>query len=112
METSYLPVQWIYREIAEEQIEKETKGKIFYFKEGIVSEAVGIVKVMEENRDGIFLRLDNAQAIRLDRVITLFGKPGAAYDEYYAFGNSCMDCNGGYSQNEIDEFNRKLHENN
>ena len=33
--------------------------------------------------------------IRIDRIITLFGKPGAAYDEYDAFANACMDCSGG-----------------
>ncbi len=102
-DTSYLPVPWEYREVIDEQIEKGTRGKVFFFsaKEGI-DEAEGRVVRMEEiEKQGLFVVLDNDVAIRVDRIITLFGKPGAAYDEYNAYGNACMDCTGGYDPEEL-----------
>jgi hypothetical protein len=33
--------------------------------------------------------------IRVDRIITVFGKPGAAFDEYDAYANACLSCTGG-----------------
>jgi len=102
-DTSYLPVAWEYREVIEEEIEKRTSGKIFYFsvQEGI-GEAQGRVLRMEEvNNEGLFIILDSGAKVRVDRIITLFGKPGAAYDEYDAYGNSCMDCMGGYKKDEL-----------
>lgn len=103
MEASYLPVQWVYREVIEEEIEKGTEGKIFYFSDQEVCEAYGKVLKMEElEGKGLFIQLNNDFSIRIDRIITLFGKPGAAYDEYNAYSNSCMDCMGGYTQEELD----------
>lgn len=98
METSYTPVQYVYREIIEEEIGKKTQGKIFYFdNDNLVCSAEGVVLSMEEvNDQGIFITMDPRQRIRIDRIITLFGKPGAAYDEYEAYGNVCLDCTGGY----------------
>lgn len=77
---------------------KKTCGKVFYFDiDNLVCCAEGIVKSMEEvNGQGIFITMDPKQHIRIDRIITLFGKPGAAYDEYEAYGNVCLDCTGGY----------------
>ncbi|MBD1431497.1 hypothetical protein H8B06_01560 [Sphingobacterium sp. DN00404] len=94
---SYLPVAWEYREVAEEEIEKARRGKIFFFnQDNQVDEVLGsVIKLEEKKAEGVFLLLDNGIKIRLDRVITLFGKVGAAYDEYDAYGNSCMDCTGG-----------------
>lgn len=102
-DTSYLPVPWEYREVIDEQIEKGTRGKVFFFsaEEGI-GEAEGRAVRMEEiAKQGLFVVLDNDVAVRLDRIITLFGKPGAAYDEYLAYGNACMDCTGGYDPEEL-----------
>lgn len=98
MQTSYTPVQYVYREIIEEEIAKKTNGKVFYFdSDSLVCCAEGHVMSMEEvNGQGIFITMDTKQHIRIDRVITLFGKPGAAYDEYEAYGNVCLDCTGGY----------------
>jgi hypothetical protein len=98
MKNSYSPVQYIYREVIEEEISRMTTGKIFYFDEpNEVSDARGRVVRMEEKLDaGIFIIMDNLLEIRIDRIITLFGKPGPAYDEYAAYGNACLDCTGGY----------------
>ncbi|MDF3079302.1 MAG: hypothetical protein K0S09_3191 [Sphingobacteriaceae bacterium] len=104
METSYTPVAWEFREVIEEQIEKQAFGKIFFFcsEDGICSEE-GRVRALEEIAgEGLFLVLDSHRKIRIDRIITLYGKPGAAYDEYDSYANSCMDCNGGYEKEDLD----------
>ncbi|WP_240452744.1 hypothetical protein [Sphingobacterium sp. xlx-130] len=48
--------------------------------------------------------MDNDYRIRIDRIITLFGKIGAAYDEYNQYANSCMDCTGGYTKEELENI--------
>ena len=98
MDTSYTPVQYVYREIIAEQIEKAADGKIFFFdNEGKVESVEGrIVTMKEVDRKGIFITLDTDYEIRIDKIITVFGKPGAAFDEYDSYANQCLSCTGGY----------------
>ena len=101
--TSYLPVAWEYREVIEEQIKKKAVGKVFFFGENqSICEGNGtILQMIEIQKEGIFIILENEFRIRIDRIITLFGKPGAAYDEYDAFANACMSCTGGYEKKDL-----------
>ncbi len=103
LETPYMPVAWEYREVIDEEIKKKTTGKIFYFcrDEGICEAKGSVVLMKEEKNEGLYIVLDTAIKIRVDRIITLFGKPGAAYDEYDSYANSCMDCTGGYEKDEL-----------
>lgn len=98
METSYVPVAYVFREVIEEEVAKGTSGKIFYFNsDQIVDSIEGKVLKMEEVQGkGIFVVLDPEARVRIDRIITLFGKPGAAYDEYDSYANQCLSCTGGY----------------
>ena len=98
MEISYSPVQYVYREVIDEQIAGGTEGKVFYFNgEQVVDSVEGsIVKMEEIDGKGLFITLDPAARIRIDRIITLFGKPGAAFDEYDDYANQCLSCTGGY----------------
>ncbi|GAA4172386.1 MULTISPECIES: hypothetical protein [Sphingobacterium] len=41
---------------------------------------------------------------RIDRILTLFGKINDAYDEYRAYGDTCMDCTVGYSKEELEDM--------
>ena len=95
---SFTPVAYEYRETIEEEIAKEKTGKVFFFNpEGKFDDHEGKVVRMEEIAGkGIFITMEPHASIRIDRIITLFGKPGAAYDEYYALGNVCFTCSGGY----------------
>jgi hypothetical protein len=106
MEASYLPVQWEHREIIEEAISKKLEGKIFYFNRGkTIEEAFGqIIDLKDISGQGLFISLDSGVTLRIDRVITIFGKPGAAFDEYNAYADSCMDCMGGYEKEELDRM--------
>lgn len=98
MDIPYSPVQYDYREFIEEEIKRSSRGKVFYFNaDNVVSCAEGLITCMEEREGkGIFITMNPEEHIRIDRIITLFGKPGAAYDEYEAYGNVCLDCTGGY----------------
>lgn len=98
MQPSFTPVQYVYKEIIEEQIANASEGKIFFFNEsGNVDSLEGrIVKMEEIPQQGIFIFLQLPNQVRIDRIITLFGKPGAAYDEYDAYANQCLACTGGY----------------
>ncbi len=102
LKNAYLPVAWEYREVIEEEIKKNSTGKIFYFcqDEGICEVRGRIIELKEEN-EGLFIVLDTESKVRIDRIITLYGKPGAAYDEYDAYANACMDCMGGYEKEEL-----------
>ena len=98
MDYSYSPVQYVYREIIEEEIIKMSRGKIFYFNDDqVVDSCEGqLVALVESEGRGMFIILNPEHQIRIDRIITLFGKPGAAYDEYDNFANQCLSCTGGY----------------
>lgn len=104
LQDSYLPVPWESREVIEEEIEKKTHGKIFFFNnESQIDEEKGtIVSITEEKSSGVFILLDTGAKIRIDRIITLFGKVSAAYDEYDAFANACMNCTGGAEGDQVD----------
>jgi hypothetical protein len=98
METSYSPVQYVYREIVQEEIAKQASGKVFYFTaDNKVEEAIGrIISMEEEPGKGLFIVMEPPVRLRMDRIITVFGKPFAAYDEYDAYANACLSCTGGY----------------
>ena len=95
---SYTPVQYIFREVIVEEIGKQSEGKIFFFDDNdIVDSTEGkLLKMEEVEQKGIFLHIEPEKRIRIDRIITLFGKPGAAFDEYDAYANQCLSCTGGY----------------
>jgi hypothetical protein len=98
MASSFSPVQYVYREIIDEETRKGTDGKIFFFDDNdTVDSCEGrVIKMEEFPQQGIFILLDSGKQIRVDRIITLFGKPGAAFDEYDNFANQCLSCTGGY----------------
>lgn len=98
MASSYTPVQYVFREVIDEEIEKQSEGKIFFFDEHDVVDSVEarLLKLEEVPGLGIFLHVLPEKKIRIDRLITIFGKPGAAFDEYEAYANQCLSCTGGY----------------
>ena len=55
-----------------------------------------VVHLKEIPGKGFFVFMDPEGIVRVDRIITLFGKPAAAFDEYDAYGNQCLACTGGY----------------
>jgi hypothetical protein len=98
METSYTPVQYVHREVIEEEIVRQRNGKVFYFnQEGSVDCTEGTISAINEiEGKGLFITMSSGFQLRIDRIITLFGQPGAAYDEYDAYANACMECHCGF----------------
>jgi hypothetical protein len=98
MDASYLPVQYVHREVIEEEIEKQAHGKVFFFcDDNSIGSAEGkIIRMEKVPAQGVFIAREPEARIRIDRIITLFGKPAAAYDEYDAYANACLNCTGGY----------------
>lgn len=96
MEKEY---SFIRPEFADIFVQEQTKdtSKVFYFGKGIELEEengklTGIWKSPENEE---FLCFDNGGKVRVDRVITINGIPGPAYDEYDRYGLACLDCSGG-----------------
>ncbi|MFN3841563.1 MAG: hypothetical protein ACK4RF_12730 [Cyclobacteriaceae bacterium] len=98
MDTSFTPVLYEYREMIEEEIGKNTIGKVFFFNTENQLDCVEgrIVSLTEHGASGWFIQITPNSLIRIDRIITVFGRPGPAYDEYDAYANACLDCKGGY----------------
>jgi hypothetical protein len=94
----YTPVPYEFRELIQEMMTAKRSGKVFFFTgENKLDSAEGtITGFAEASGKGLFISLVPAANIRIDRIITLFGTPGPAMDEYSAYGNSCMECHGGY----------------
>jgi hypothetical protein len=103
MATSYSPVQYVFREVIAEQILKQASGKVFFFDDNdkVDSFEGKLLKMEEIPQQGIFIFMDTEKQIRIDRIITLFGKPGAAFDEYDSYANQCLSCTGGNSEDLI-----------
>src|SRR5690606_10119458 len=93
---SYLPVDPDFTDVIAEKIAAKKSGKISLcnLRGGVDEEAGMVVRIGDRPGEGVFVVVDNGQAVRIDRIITFLGTIGAAYGEYDAYGNSCMDCNG------------------
>ena len=87
----YVPVSCdFYDEVALHATEKTT-GKIHYFKsleEKVLASSSGpVLDIVTENK--VEYLITRQEKIRLDRIVSIFGKPGPAFEIYQSFGNSC-----------------------
>lgn len=100
MSTPYSPIPYVFREVIQEEIEKQSQGKVFFFDDdNAVNSVEGkLTRVADVPGEGDFIFLEPDARVRIDRIITLFGKPGVAFDEYDAYANQCLACTGGYDQ--------------
>ena len=94
---SYTPVPYEFRDVLAEQMSKCTSGQVFFWSANDqVDEQVGtIVQVEERPNEGVFAVFQGGGSVRIDRIITLFGKPGPGYEAYDAFANQCLACTAG-----------------
>lgn len=70
---------------------------VHYFdSNGEVNDARGeLEKILKIEKKGEFLQFRNNKQVRLDRIITINGRPGPAYDEYDSYALQCLECMGG-----------------
>ena len=94
MKTDFTPVQPEYYDIFKDEQKKEV-SKVFYFGSGQeLEEAAGKITGLEniENFEK-YMIFDSGDKVRVDRIITINGIPGPAYDEYDAYALECLNCN-------------------
>lgn len=96
MET-YTPVPYEFREVLEEQIGNRKSGKVFFWSadEKVDEQSGTIIRLDERPGEGLFAVFDSGISLRIDRIITLFGKPGPGFEAYDAFANQCLSCTAG-----------------
>lgn len=94
MKTNFIPIHPEYYDMFSEEREKEI-SKVFYFGTGSdVEEAKGkITDLVKTDAFEEYLAFDSGDKVRVDRIITVNGKPGPAYDEYDAYALACLNCN-------------------
>lgn len=96
LESDFMPVLPVYYEVFDTEQQKPL-SKVFYFGLGSdLEEAKGKITGIEKTTDtGEYLCFDSGDKARIDRIVTINGKPGPAYDEYDRYGLACLDCSGG-----------------
>lgn len=94
---SYTPISYDCKDVLQEAIAQGKSGKIFFFNTNQKLDCVeGRIENILESPEGLFISMSPPASVRADRIITLYGTPFAAYDEYDAYANACLDCKGGY----------------
>jgi len=98
---SFTPVPPVYYDIFTGEQEKPYT-KVYYFGSGTdLEEASGRITGVERNDiNEEYLRFDTGDRARIDRIVTINGKPGPAYDEYDRYALACLDCSGGMDDDE------------
>ena len=95
-EDKYLQVDPDFYEVIDAVMKTGTSFKVFYFDpNNTVQDARGDKMSRSADQDGEFVVVEDDR-IRLDRIITLNGKVGPAYDQYDAYANACLSCQAGY----------------
>ncbi len=79
---------------------KKESVKVIYFDElhyPDLRESNGkVTQIVDKQGLGQFMRFENGDDVRLDRIIVYNGKPGPAYDEYDAYALAPLTCKAGY----------------
>lgn len=96
---AYLPVDPDFPEIIENEKRRTEAWKVFYFSgDQQVEESKGALAGTFSDKNGEFLQLKGQAPVRLDKIITLNGRPGPAYPIYDKFANACLTCMAGYEE--------------
>jgi hypothetical protein len=96
---SYTPIDPDFYEVFVNLAEKHSLLKVFFFlPDQTLGEAKGEYNRIEESDGGEFMIIKDAEPVRIDRIITVNGKPGPAFDEYNAYADACLSCQAGYDE--------------
>lgn len=89
----YLPVDPDFSAGVAKKCIEGKNGKIHFFNEKNEVDGVsGTATCLITDNYTKYIQLDNNQKVRLDKIITLFGKPGPAYEQYDRYANTCLTC--------------------
>jgi hypothetical protein len=94
MKTDFNFVDPVYDEIFAREKEKDI-SRVIYFGKGIELEEVKdkITGTQKNNLNEEYLCFDKGEEVRIDRIISINGIPGPAFDEYNNYGMAGLDCN-------------------
>ncbi len=88
-----------FYDILEATVHKNEIQNVFFFlPDNTLGQAKGKYNRLNKNSEGEFLLLKNGEFARLDRIITINGKPGPAFDEYDNYANEYLSCKAGYDE--------------
>lgn len=89
----YLPVDPDFSDRVVKFCNEGLNGKIHFFNEQKeIDDAIGTVLQIQNSKNGEYLLLNTEKRIRLDKIITIFGKPGPSYEAYDRYANVCFTC--------------------
>ncbi|MDD4109604.1 MAG: hypothetical protein PHH93_12880 [Prolixibacteraceae bacterium] len=97
MENQFIPVDPDFYDKIKELKKKNILIQVHFFGfENELKRVKGVIKgIIINNKREEFLEFDSGDNVRLDRIITLDGKPGPAFDEYDGYALACLECTGG-----------------
>ena len=96
---SYSPIVPDFYDVIDAISGENKNFKVFYFDSKLeIQESKGVFTGLVKSGEGEYLGIENARNVRLDRIITINGKPGPAFDEYDAYANACLSCQAGYDE--------------
>jgi hypothetical protein len=94
MKIIFSPVYPVFYEIISEEQAKEFSRIIYFGDENAVEEAKGkITGLVTRDAHEEYLLFESGEEVRIDRIITINGKVGPAFDEYDAYALACLNCN-------------------
>lgn len=99
MNPLYLPIDPDFFDLFEKEIKKDSI-KVVYFGKGTKLEEVNgkVETIIKKKGNEYFMKFENSNEVRVDRIIVYNGKPGPAFDEYDAYALECLSCKAGYEE--------------
>lgn len=90
--SSYSPIDPDFSDTLVDITQSEKTGKVHYFApDDNIADASGTIKKTIKKEHGEFLQVGKV-LVRLDKIITVLGKPGPSYEAYDAYANACHSC--------------------
>ena len=96
----YLQVDPDFNHLIESLVQSYETFKVFYFDEQsqVMDQRGSSMAVHKDPAEGEFLVIGENDPVRLERIITINGKIGPAYEQYDAYANACFSCQAGYDE--------------
>ncbi len=97
MDNKFSPPDPDFYEIIENQKSRKSISVVNYFgpQNEILDTRGFIDDVFFVKNYEAYLVFEASDKVRIDRIITLNGIPGPAYDEYDSYALACLSCGGG-----------------
>jgi hypothetical protein len=93
MKTDFNFVDPVYDEIFAREKEKSISRVIYFGTRSDLEEVKGkITGNVKNDLNEEFLSFETGEQVRIDRIISINGIPGPAFQEYDNYGMACLDC--------------------